>query len=270
MNKIIAIAILTLKEGLRQRIFYGVSLVAVLLLGMAVMVSGFFMRDISKILVDFVLSITAVGGLLVPFFVAINMLAGDIERRTVFTVLSQPVARYQYILGKYIGLSGLSALVICFLACAGLLSVWAGHLIYGAFFFQKFHFLAYLSGVFFIYLGINVLLALVMLWCSVTTSSLLALLLTLSSYVIGHTLDDIVSFVNTNSSKNQAEEGIRQAVNWLQYIFPNLSSFDLKLAASHGILLSWSEQASLICYGVSYSIAVLLISIFAFSRRDIL
>ncbi len=270
MRKLLSIAIFSLKEGIRQRIFYGVSIAATVLLGIAVLVSGFFMRDISKILVDFSLSVVSAGGLLVPLFISINMLAGDLEKRTVFTVLSQPISRWHYIIGKFLGLSALSFLVIFFLSCAGLLAIWFGYFLYGPIFFEKFSLISYISASFFIYIGINVLTSLVILWCSLTTSSFLAMLLALASYLIGHSLDDIVSFVNTNAPNNHSEELIRHIVNYLQYIFPNLSAFDLKLSASHGIIIPLKEMAYLLLYGSAYSLAILMISIMIFNKRDIL
>ncbi len=269
MNKVLAIALITLKEGLKQRIFYALGIIAVVLLFSGVMVAGFFMRDISKILVDIALSLTAFGGLLVPVFIAVNMLAGDIDRRTIFTIMAHPVERWQYVAGKFLGLSWLTLLVVLFLAGAGLVAVWAGYHLYGPVYFSKFNIFAYLIAVFLICIGLNVLLALSLFWCSISTSSFLALMLTLASYFIGHTLDDIVAFVNTNAPKNSTEELIREVINTVQYLFPNLSAFDAKLAAAHGIVMPAGEILMLTLYGVAYLSALLVLSALIYSRRDI-
>ncbi|HID97971.1 MAG TPA: hypothetical protein EYP57_07280 [Thermodesulfobacteriaceae bacterium] len=269
MRNSIAIAIFTLREGLKQRIIIGLSLAALIMLTSGVMISGFFMRDISKIVVDLALSVASAGGLMVPFFVGINMLAGDIEKRTIFTIMAQPVSRWHYVIGKYIGLSILTLIVILFLASLGLASIWVGKLMYGPVFFKKFSMKSYLVAVFFNYWGTNVLLSLVVMWSSITTSSFLSFLLTLASYLIGNTLDDIVSFVNTNAPNNPMEETIQTAVIYLQYAVPNLSAFDLKLPVAHGIATSVEEAAVLVSYGAACITFILMISILTFNRRNI-
>ena len=75
MNNILAVISITFKEGLRQRILYGVIISALLLMFFAVLFSGLFMRDISKIILDFCLSAVSIGGLLIPFFLAVNLLS---------------------------------------------------------------------------------------------------------------------------------------------------------------------------------------------------
>ena len=93
MKDIISIALLSLKEGLRQRILFGVLVLAILIMMFAVLISGMFMRDLLKIILDICLAAVTAGGLLVPLFIAVNMLAGDIEQRTIFTILARPISR---------------------------------------------------------------------------------------------------------------------------------------------------------------------------------
>jgi ABC-type transport system involved in multi-copper enzyme maturation permease subunit len=269
MDKLLAITILTFKEGIRQRVLLGVSLGAIILLTIGVLIAGFFMRDISKILVDFSLSIAGVGGLLVPFFIGLNMLAGDIEKRTIFTILSQPVSRWHYVIGKFLGLSLLTFVVCLVLSIFGICAVLAGKYIYGAVYFRKFSTAAYFIAAFFSYWGINVLLAMVLLWSAVTTSSFLAMLLTLATYLIGHTLDDIVAFVNSNAPNNITEEIIRDVVSYVQYVVPNLSAFDLKLSAAHALIPALSDLLILFAYGGAYIAGILMVSILIFNKRDI-
>lgn len=269
MDSLIAISILTFKEGIKQRVLFGISAASVVLLIVGVLISGFFMRDVGKILVDFSLSIASVGGLLIPIFIGINMLAGDIEKRTIFTILAQPVSRWHYVLGKFLGLSLLTFVVVMVLSVFGLFSILAAKAMYGAIYFKKFSIASYFTGAFFSYWGINVLLAIVVLWSSLTTSSFLAMLLTLATYLIGHTLDDIVAFVNSNAPNNATEEMIRSVVTYLQYGVPNLSAFDLKLPAAHGQIPAASDLLMLLVYGGAYMLGVLMISVAVFYRRDV-
>ena len=270
MNTIYAIAMLSYKEGLKHRVLYGVVIFALILMAFAVLISGLFLRDISKIILDLCLSAINVGGLLIPFFLAVNLLARDIERRTIFTILSKPVSRSQYIVGKYFGIVLLTATVMAVLTCATFLSVWAGKLLYGATFFTGFSLSAVLLSIFLSFLGLMVLNAIVVLWCSVTTSAFIATLLTLFTYLIGHTIDDVVRFLaaEIHLTETEVSASVRYTVQFAQYLFPNLSAFDIKLQAAHGILISMADGAFLTLYGAVYITAVLALSVLIFSRRD--
>ena len=269
MNNILAVMLITFKEGLRQRILYGVVVFALIFMSFAVLISGWFMRDISKILLDFCLSAVSIGGLLIPFFLAINLLSKDIERKTVYTILARPISRNQYILGKFGGLILLAAVVMAILSCASLVSVWCGKILYGLHFFSSFSLFSFFQAVLMSWLGVVVLISLVVLWCSVTTSSFLATLLTLFSYLIGHTIDDVVRFIAIDTPGVTISTTVKNTVNIVKYVFPNLSVFDLKLQAAHNILMPYTEFVAISLYGIGYCAVTLSLAIIIFRKRDL-
>lgn len=268
MKCVLAVALMTFKEAAKQRVIYGTSITAIALLTLSVMISGFFMRDISKILVDFSLSVTTLGGLLIPIFIAVNMLSGDLEKRTAFTILSRPVARWQYIIGKFSGLSLLLLSNTFLLSIMGLVAVYAAIKIYGIVYFKNFSILSYIMADLSVFMGINILLALVIMWSTLTTSSFLATILTLASYFIGQAIDDIVAFINNNPVYT-INSLLKSVINILKYIVPDLASFDLKLAAAHSLVIPFKDILYLFSYSTFYIAAVLSISILVFNGRDI-
>lgn len=270
MNAIKATALLSYQEGLKHRVLYGVLIFALFLMAFAVLISGMFMRDISKIILDLCLSAVNVGGLLIPFFLAVHLLARDIEKRTIFTILSKPVSRTDYVVGKYLGIVLLTGTVMAVLTGTTLISVWIGKLIYGSRYFATFSIQAVLLSVLMSFLGLMVLNALVVFWCSITTSSFIATLLTLATYLIGHTIDDVVRFLSTEIklSAGEVAESLRYTVKFVQYLFPNLSAFDVKLQAAHGIMIPAADSLFLAAYGAAYVVSVLALSVLIFSRRD--
>jgi ABC-type transport system involved in multi-copper enzyme maturation permease subunit len=227
------------------------------------------MRDISKIILDFCLMAIGIGGLLVPFFLAINLLSKDIERKTIYTILSRQVSRGEYILGKYLGLILLSGLVILILTAASLVAIFIGKIIYGDFFFRNFGLYPVFLASFFIWISSAVLTSLVTLWCAITTSSFLATLLTLFTYIIGQTIDDVVRFVSAETAGVEISQSVKYAVKIVKYLFPNLSVFDLKLQAAHNIIVPAGESSILFAYAVIYSLAALSCSILIFRKRDL-
>lgn len=269
MKTIWALAIITLKEGLRQRLLYGVLVFSLLLIFFAILISGLFMRDILKILLDICLSAVSLGGLLVPFFLSINLLAGDIEKRTIYTLLSRNISRNSYILGKFLGLALLTGIVVAVLTGATLLATWLATLIYPAHFFQNFSIYPIFLSSFFAFLGIQVLNSAVFLWCSVTTSSFLATLLTLCTYFIGHSVEDVVRFMSLNIKGVEIALQTELTAKLALYTFPNLAAFDLKQQAVYSSSISLYESSILCIYGLSYIVLMLFLTSIFFRRRDI-
>ncbi|MDD2464681.1 MAG: ABC transporter permease subunit [Desulfobulbus sp.] len=263
------LAIITLKEGLRQRILYGVLIVSLLLILFGVLISGLFMRDTLKILLDICLSAVSIGGLLVPFFLSINLLAGDIEKRTIYTLLSRNISRNQYIIGKFLGLALLTGIIMALLTAATLLAVLLASFIYPAHVFAHFSALPILISSCLAFLGIQVLNSAVFLWCSVTTSSFLATLLTMSTYIIGHSVEDVVRFISLEVKGVEIALTTELTARFALYAFPNLAAFDLKQQAAHSLPISLQETWILVVYGVAYSTLMLILAAFFLRRRDL-
>ncbi len=269
MKIIWPIALITYKEGLRHRLVYGVIVASLVLIFFSIIICGLFMRDLLKILLDICLSAVSISGLLVPFFFAINQFSGDIEKKTIYTVLCRPVSRSQYILGKFWGLVLLSGTLILITTIATLISVYGAGFVYPENIFTTFSIVSVLQSSFFLFLGIQILNGAVLFWCSVTTSSFLATLLTISTYLIGHTVGDLIRFIKAQGSNVYIHPVIQEIVFSTQYIFPNLAAFDKKQEAAYGLITTQYEMLLLIAYFVLYCSVMLLTSIFFFKKRDL-
>jgi ABC-type transport system involved in multi-copper enzyme maturation permease subunit len=269
INNILAVTLISFREGLRHRVLYVALIFALLVMFFSILVSGFFMRDISKVTIDLCLAAINIGGLLVPFFLAVDLLAKDIERRTVFTILARAISRNEYILGKFGGLILLTGAIMGVLTCAALGAIWSSIQLYGEVYFSGLSWSAVLIAIGTSYLGMIVLNAVVIMWCSVTTSSFLATLLTLFTYVIGQTVEDVVRFVSVKTPDVEIAPILQKAANLTLYIFPNLAAFDFKLEAAHGISMPAGFLFFLFLYAIGYSTVVLSLSILIFRRRDL-
>jgi ABC-type transport system involved in multi-copper enzyme maturation permease subunit len=270
LRNIFAVISISYKEGLRQRVLYGVLIFALLMIGSAVMISGLFMREIGKITADFLFGAITLGGLLVPFFLAVNLLARDIEKRSIITILSRQITRGQYILGKFGGLALLNVTIVLLLSLAGTIAMWASYSLYGSQFFQSLNVSALLTAVFFTLVGQLVLTAMVVLWSCITNSSFLVTLLTIATYIIGQSVDELVQFIASPPQGVVISATVKISLKAALYIFPNLSAFNIKLAAAHGLGIPLNEALWLATYGISYITAVLALSVVFFSKRDLL
>lgn len=269
LHAIWAISLINFQEGLRRRVIYGVVLAALLFMLFSVLISGLFMRDIAKIMLDLCLSAVSASGLLVPFFIGITLLSGDMEQKTIYTILAQPVSRAQYILGKFLGFALLTGTIMGILTGATLLTLWGATYVFAEHYFATLSFPPILLSSAMALLSVLVLISVMILWCCVTTSSFLATLLTLATYLIGQTVEDIVRFIALHIPGAEVSLLTQKTVQAALYLFPNLAAFDLKQLAAHGLAISLYEVALLGVYATAYIAVMLCLSIALFQKRDL-
>lgn len=269
MNATLQVALLCFKEGLRHRILYGIFVCATLLMLFSLLISGLFMRDILKIILDICLAATTLGGLLVPFFLAVNVLAGDIDEKTFATILARPVDRASYILGKFFGLALLTLTIMGVLTLATLLAVGGASLIYAPHFLESLSIPAILAAIGYKGLGIVLLNSLVLLWSTVTTSTFLATLLTLFTYLIGQTVEDVVRFLSLEHQGVALSPVVSAVAKLSLYVFPNLAAFNFDRQAAYGLAIPPMEALAALAYGAAYSAVILGLTVFFFRRRDL-
>lgn len=269
MNSVTAVSLISYKEGIRSRILFGTVIAAIFMMVISVLISGFFMRDISKVLLDLCLSTSTLCGLLVPFFFGGQLLWKDIEKKTIYCILSKNISRTEYILGKHCALSLLSLSILSLFTFFTIAAVWLGKFIYGEIYFTHVSITAIIQAVWLSFCGIMVLNSLVVLWFSITTSGFIAMLLTASSYIIGHTVDDVVAFFELEAKLLKISTFGSKLAWYLQYIFPNLSAFDLKSQAAYGNTIDWTELIVLTTYSGTYQLLIVCLAILIFMKREV-
>lgn len=269
MRLVWAVALVTLKESLRYKVIYGIFISSLLIMISSLLISGLFMRDIIKVTLDICLSAVSIGGLFVPFFLTINLMARDIENKTIYTLLARAISRQNYILGRFLGLALLTILIMGILTGSALLTAKSATYLYPSHFFEHLAYSPIVIYAIMAFLGIMVLNSVVFFWCSITTSSFLATLLTFSTYVVGQSVEDMVHFMSLKVPEVEISTTVQIAVKTALYIFPNLAAFDLKQQAAHSLSFNFQELFILSLYGCCYITIMLLISVLVFRRRDL-
>ncbi len=118
-TQILTIARNTFTEAIRQPIFVVLLLVAGTLLGFTPTIAAYTLehgRGDNKMLIDLGLSTVFLAGVLLSAFTATGVLTKEIENRTVLTVISKPVARPLFVIGKFLGVLtaiAVSHLILC-------------------------------------------------------------------------------------------------------------------------------------------------------------
>jgi len=116
LNKLYAVARTTFTETVRQPIYAVIVGLTWLMLVMNVALSAFSLDDDNKLLQDLGLSTLLISGLMLSAFCASGVISGEIEDKTVLTVISKPVSRVIFLLGKFIGLN--TALFMAYYLCS--------------------------------------------------------------------------------------------------------------------------------------------------------
>jgi Cu-processing system permease protein len=262
------IALITFKEGIRNRSIYGISLLALLMLIANFIICDVIGHDVGKVAVDIALSAVSFSGLLLVLFVGINLMAKDLDRKTIYMVLAKPISRGQYIIGKFLGISLLILVCLAILSCfaaVSLLLIKLGHPNY----FERFSWSLVCQSFLFITLMLILVSALSFLFASFASSSFVTFILTIISYIIGISLNDVKSLVESPQAVGITVAPLTvKVVQAAYYIFPNLSFYDIKTQAAHGLAISLSYFVGVVAYTVFYSAIVITIAALIFNKKE--
>jgi ABC-type transport system involved in multi-copper enzyme maturation permease subunit len=248
------IAYNTFRENIRNRIMMVILLFSGALITVSGIVSQWSLNEQAKIVKDFGLAAISVFGLLIAMFVGVRTFYQEIERKTVYMLVSKPVARSQIILGKYAGLAGtvLVNLVILTFCLLGI-----DYLIEGKLAWEI------MPAVALIILEIFLVIAWAVFF-SMLTSSVLSSILTFLVYVTGHMAPDIMLY-----TKLHPEAKINSLLKFLYTIIPNLENFNIKSAVVGHLPLPDNAILYAVLYGTAYTAIVLVLTIMIFSRKDL-
>src|SRR5690242_2971457 len=124
MRKILALALNTAREAVRNRILYSILFFAVLMVAVSAVFGAASIGDQVKYMKDFSLMSVSLFSVIIAIVLGVNLLHQELGRKTIFNILSKPVARWQFIVGKFFGLSATLSLIV-FLMSGGVIACFA-------------------------------------------------------------------------------------------------------------------------------------------------
>src|SRR5215813_5805817 len=102
--RIFSIAKNTFREAVRERVLYNLVLFVLLLIACAILLGELTAGQEGRTIVNIGLNAMLLFGVFIAIFVGVGLVSKEIEKRTVFGIFSKPVRRYEFIIGKYLGL----------------------------------------------------------------------------------------------------------------------------------------------------------------------
>jgi Cu-processing system permease protein len=235
-SRIACIAANTFREAVRDRVLYNLIAFALLLTGAAVLVGQISIEIEKLVVINLGLTAVSLFGVVIAIFVGIGLVSKEIEKRTLYTVLSRPVRRWEFIVGKFFGLAGtLLVNTLCMAIGVFLALLYVSHRL------QKPDTWV-LVALYFIVLQFVIVTALALLFSSFS-SPIMSAVFAFALFVIGSFAEDLRGFA-------AMAKGI---THWLAlgaaYLVPNLSALNVISSVAHGEAVA----SSLIVYNTAYS-----------------
>ena len=266
MRQIVHVAGAVFRESVRDRVPYSIVVFAVLMIGGSYLLSQLTAGQDLKIIKDLGLAALLMFGLLIAIFIGVGLVTKEVEKRSVYGLLTKPLSRSQFLLGKYVGLVMTLAVNLSVMTAA----------LYAVLFYSNVAANGALAvgapappvdprmliAVVLIFAELMLVTALA-LFFSTYSSPLLATMLTLGIWVAGHFNADLRNFETVVDSPV-----IIWVARVVYYVIPNLAPFDVKSEVVHGIHVAARHVVYTVAYAALYISVLLTASVTIFGRRD--
>jgi ABC-type transport system involved in multi-copper enzyme maturation permease subunit len=246
----------TFREAVRDRVLYNLILFALLLIGSAIFVGELSGGQEAKIVIDLGLSAMLLFGAFIAIFVGVGLVHKEIERRTLYAILSKPIGRGQFLFGKYLGLN-LTLLVNIVVMGIGVVLA----LLYTRRSLDPLVWKIW-PAILLIYFELLIVTAIALVFSSFSSPALSALL-SFFIFVIGHFSSDLKAL-----SESVASIPARWLFRVLYYLLPNFSNFSAITATAHGATPDARTVAGAMLYGALYVGVLLSLAALVFRRRN--
>ncbi len=251
-----AIARQTVREALQRRVMWIFLVCGLALIAMGPLFGFLSPKDSQTVLRSLGLAAILLAGLFITIVTCIYLIPVEIERRTIYTVLSKPVQRYEFVLGKFLG--GFLTVFINILALGVVFLIMLG--------FQEHHIAPEMfKGVILTFFQM-MLLAALSIFFSTFASPVVNFFLSFGIFLVGN-LSSVTDSLTTN--KNPL---IRGAGNLIHYVLPNFGNFNIQNSIIHpeqDITNPNIYIRNIIIYAFIYSAVLLIGAIMIFDRREV-
>lgn len=251
-----AISFNTFREAVRDRVLYNLVLFALLLVATAPLFGEISIGLERLILVNVGLSAISLFGIIIAIFIGIGLVSKEIEKKTLYTLLSRPVRRWEFIAGKYLGLLMTLVVNAAFMTVGfyiALLVVSRGLGKDDA---------GLLVAIYFIILEFFIVTAITLLFSSFS-SPILAAIFSFALFAIGSFAEDLRNFAALATG----------ATRWLAtgaaYLVPNFSALNVISQVAHSQSVGGRLVLMNTLYALLYSLTATIAAILIFERRNL-
>ncbi len=252
MSRLLAVAANTFRETVRERVLYNLVFFAILMTLSGLLLGQLSIRQDEKILKDIGLAAMDLFGVLIAVFMGTGLVSKEIERRSLYPLLAKPLTRGEFFLGKFAGLA-FTLLVNLAVMTAGLyLTLLAT---------GRRPDPGLLAAIYPILLGLLLVVAFAMLFSTVTSSAMAAVL-TVGVAVAGR-------FTDVVRNMREVAPGTPPWLSEALYnLLPNFRNFDFKDRVAYGDAVGGDVLAWVTAYALAWIGIVLGLGLASFRSRD--
>jgi ABC-type transport system involved in multi-copper enzyme maturation permease subunit len=241
-------------EATRSRLFLVAFIVTALLVGSSFIIGPISLGTGEKIGRDMGLAALLISAALMIFTGGTHLIGRELERRTAYLFLSRPIHRAEYVVGKFVGVVAVAWTVLAISALVFALTLWMrGDSIETPM----------LQAMVLTACELCVLSAAVVFFGSIA-GPIASMLYAFGLFVAGHTMGGILEM-----SQDVTVGATRAVVEALRWVLPDLSRFDMRLQAVHGVGVTGADMLWAIGYALLYASALLALACTAFARKEL-
>jgi ABC-type transport system involved in multi-copper enzyme maturation permease subunit len=252
--RIHALASNTFREAIRNKLLYALLGFGLVMIGAGALLASLSYVEVDEILQDMGMAAIRLFSAGIAIFVGVGLVHGEVDRRTIFTILSKPVSRSEFLVGKWAGLTFTVwvQLLLMSLAFAAVSLVAGAGLTLG-----------HAAAIALLGLELMVLVAISTLFSSFTTP-MLASFYTFGLWLIGHLSRDLYLL-----GQQSDVASVSRLAAIIYAVLPDFEVFNKTLEAVHGLPIHDYEIGFAALYAVGYASVTLILASTIFSRRDL-
>jgi ABC-type transport system involved in multi-copper enzyme maturation permease subunit len=261
-GRVFAIVLNTFREAIRNKVLYGALFVVVAANFMAVVLGEMSLHEEARVARDVGLAGVSLFGSMTAIFVGVTLLYGEIQKKTIHVILAKPIHRWEFVLGKYLGMTVTLTLLVVAFAAALAVMLWLEGLAFDG----------------------RVAKAVVLGWGEVLTVAAIAIffssfstpflsgIFTFGLFFIGRSYAELA--YAAEKAKEPVLKAIAEVALWL---VPDLHIFSIsggEVAGNHvsvhGDFVTWGYVAAAGGYAAAVIGVLLILAMLIFQRRDFL
>ena len=258
MNSVLAIALNTFRETVRDRVLYAFVVFAIILTLAGILLGTLSVGQSVRVLEDIGLfTISTIGGV-IAIFVGTNLVYKELDKRTIYLIFTKPIARWQFIVGKFLGLA------LCLFAVTVMMGAF---LIATAYFNGERNLIAMVASLGLLYLELLLVNALATFFSTFATP-LMSVIFTLGLWICGHLSDSLNALGNMSTNPL-----VKTLFAGIYHLLPDLAKltqirFEILAASKAAPHFSPEMLIVIIAYVFAYIVILLSFATAVTERRE--
>jgi Cu-processing system permease protein len=259
IGRIWAVALNTFREAARIRVLYGILVLVAGANLFAIVLGEMSVNEEARIARDIGLAGISLFGSLTAIFLGVFLLYTEVQRRTIHAIVSKPIERWEFVVGKYLGMALVLTSLVGLFALAMIVMVKWQHLPIGS---------ALIEAIVLAWVEVLTVAAVAIFFSSFSTPFLSGIF-ALAIWVIGRVTPDIEAAIRDGAPWIRAVARVAlEIVPDLHLFSPSGRIVDGQTVSVHADFVSWGYVGMASLHGLGWIVGLLALACLLFQRRD--